>query len=324
MSIFWIGLMNTQPKLSFADSDKKVQSDEFETKVVAAPLSPLTSRSSSTGTVADASSSNANSSRLNRRQDLAQLGPLDCLCGRGRIARNIAGNVRFNEEIEKHLDSYVALSSKQDKSRFIHNVTRYLCNDIGFRFVKKPTGRRAPRRMSYPGVTAAAAATTDTPFVELDEREIYEKVGHALRDIAVKRYGTASSKRKRQREEGKTNSRTGVAQRLQQQKTPTYQNESNNNESNEYMRSFQRNVDNLVSPIMTGINSINPATNVGMAANPSSPGGSILDNLTRRHLLSQHNHNEAVDLLEPLPVSWGIPNEEDKEEVVDDTIFDPE
>ena len=92
------------------------------------------------------------------------IGPYDIICGRCSTAFNNIGNRRFRVLISLNLKSYTNAKSKRDKGQVIYNVVRVFLDDIGARFLKRG-GKNV--------------------FVELGEKEAREKVGHALRDMAV-------------------------------------------------------------------------------------------------------------------------------------------
>jgi hypothetical protein len=92
------------------------------------------------------------------------LGPYDIICGRNKLAFNNIGNRRFRITITLVLDRYMAATTKLDTS----NVIKYVSNIVrenGGRFLKR--------------------SRDDRRWIELDEKEIREKVGHALRDAVT-------------------------------------------------------------------------------------------------------------------------------------------
>ena len=62
-------------------------------------------------------SSSVSAANISVKQQQEQLGPLAVVCGRGRVAQTLAGNKRFQCVIEEHLDQYITLKTKQDKSK---------------------------------------------------------------------------------------------------------------------------------------------------------------------------------------------------------------
>jgi len=86
----------------------------------------------------------------------------DVLCGRDR--ESFRHNRKFRAIVSLSLDQYVQANSKKEKSVVILSVIEQVRRTSG-RFLKWKDGR----------------------LVELDERQTREKVGHAIRDMAVAR-----------------------------------------------------------------------------------------------------------------------------------------
>eukprot|EP00980_Cylindrotheca_fusiformis_P015387 scaffold4329_cov115-Cylindrotheca_fusiformis.AAC.4 len=97
-----------------------------------------------------------------RRDPITQLQPYDILSGRSWEAWNNMGNRRFRVTIEMNLRAYNAVPSKTERSIFIASLVRMLRDDIGARFLKKEGDH----------------------YVEIDEKDARNKVGHALRDMS--------------------------------------------------------------------------------------------------------------------------------------------
>ena len=95
--------------------------------------------------------------------DIQQLGPYDIICGRCSTAFNNIGNRRFRVLISINLPRYLSAISRNEKSAVINSIVQMMLNDIGCRFFKK----------------------RGTRYIELEEVHIRQKVGHALRDLAV-------------------------------------------------------------------------------------------------------------------------------------------
>jgi hypothetical protein len=98
----------------------------------------------------------------------SSMGSYDIICGRCKEAFNNVGNRRFRVTIDLYLDEYLKTSSKKEKGKLIVSILRYLRQQIGVRFLKPVKGR-------------------SDEYIELGEPEAREKVGHALRDLAVRR-----------------------------------------------------------------------------------------------------------------------------------------
>ena len=121
-------------------------------------------------------------------------GELDVLCGRGRVPKGLVGNRRFQQHIMESTQMYTNLRSKQEKSSLIRSIAHHLRHNIGFRFLKKKTNKRAYTFIKRQQLKSTNGAST-SDFVELNEQEIYDKVGHSIRDLALKEYGSATIQR---------------------------------------------------------------------------------------------------------------------------------
>ena len=103
-----------------------------------------------------------------------ELGPFDVICGRCSTAFNNIGNQRFRSTISMNLQRYIDAPTRAHKSKVILSVVEILMKVQGARFVKAKNNN----------------------FVELDNKHIRQKVGHALRDMAAqKNFGSSSSSR---------------------------------------------------------------------------------------------------------------------------------
>ena len=304
--------MNTEPLFSSNDDAKKVASNEFETKLPA--TLEASTRSSSVASLATSAAADDSSVATDDCGEL-QLGPLDCLCGRGRVARNLEGNRRFQSEISRFVEEYVKLKTKQDKSIFIRHVMGHLCEEIGFRFVKKPAGRRTTRLKDYHSIKKESNKVdnnNDTKiqdeYVELDAKEIYEKVGHSLRDLSVKLYGAKSSLR-RQEEVN-----TGSATRQQQQPHASRPVEGVVGTS-EYYDLIKKIADDQTST--TSLSSHIPTTVPSSVLRLSDTVvGQLVDPSATGYLLSRSDLIND-DVMDPLPLNW----EHETDEL--ERIFEP-
>jgi hypothetical protein len=91
------------------------------------------------------------------------LGPYDIICGRNKLAFNNIGNRRFRVTIQLCMDRYMAATTRNDTSTVIKYVASMI-QENGGRFLRlSPDGKS---------------------WIELDSKQIHEKVGHALRDAA--------------------------------------------------------------------------------------------------------------------------------------------
>lgn len=100
----------------------------------------------------------------------AGLQPFDVICGKCSLAFNNVGNRRFRVVIGMHVQRYIEAPTRSDKSRVIASVVKIFQEEIGATFVKQKEGR----------------------FVPVPDKIVRQKVGHALRDMAV--YASSSGK----------------------------------------------------------------------------------------------------------------------------------
>jgi hypothetical protein len=99
------------------------------------------------------------------------VGPYDVVCGRQKEAFRNVGNRRFRVTVSLFMEKYVAASTRQCKSKVIAAVAEQ---------VKANSGRFLKRR--------------NNEWVELDDKQAKEKVGHALRDMVSARESVVSRK----------------------------------------------------------------------------------------------------------------------------------
>jgi hypothetical protein len=126
-------------------------------------ISSLSSQSPSTETA-----------ELDRGTPKEELGPYDVVCGRNKLAFNNIGNRRFRVTVSLTLDRYMTATNRNDTS----NVIKYVANIVrgnGGRFLK--------------------LSNNGSSWVDLDEKQVHEKVGHALRDAAAAKKESESSRR---------------------------------------------------------------------------------------------------------------------------------
>jgi hypothetical protein len=95
------------------------------------------------------------------KRAVASLGPYDVICGRGSAAFNNIGNRRFRILIGINIDRYSNCEGRYRKGRFIGDLVRTFQHEIGARYFK----------------------LQDDQLIQLTERQIRQKVGHALRDV---------------------------------------------------------------------------------------------------------------------------------------------
>lgn len=111
-----------------------------------------------------------------RTERLVTLSPYDVICGRSSTAFLNVGNKRFRVTMALNLQRYMAAPSRQDKTIVIWSLVRTMQEDTGARFLK----------------------LTKNGYVELGDKPIKEKVGHALRDLAL---AHVREQQKKEREE---------------------------------------------------------------------------------------------------------------------------
>jgi len=97
---------------------------------------------------------------------------LDVICGRSSTAFNNVGNRKFRIHISRNLQKYARAKRRLDKSRAIISTINSFRLETGARFLKVRGGK----------------------YVELTEKEIRSKVGHALRDMVVQRASGSKGK----------------------------------------------------------------------------------------------------------------------------------
>lgn len=90
------------------------------------------------------------------------LGVYDVLCGRHKASFNNIGNRRFRVTVSLSLSRYMSAPSRKDKTVVIKSVAA-LIQSNGGRFLQRTRGA----------------------WVDLNEKQAHEKVGHALRDMAM-------------------------------------------------------------------------------------------------------------------------------------------
>ena len=128
-----------------------------------------------------------------------ELGPYDILCGRSGTSFNNVGNRRFRVTISINLQRYIDAPSRQDKGKVIKSVVRMLKDEVGARFLKK----------------------TKNGYVEMGEKKMREKVGHALRDMAVQLEGGTPVSHLYAKKTKKANGDHGGSYKETESKNPT-------------------------------------------------------------------------------------------------------
>jgi hypothetical protein len=93
------------------------------------------------------------------------LGPYDVICGRHKDAWNNVGNRRFRIIVALSVVKYIHAPTRAHKSTVIRDIVDTI-HSSGGRFLQQYKCRNA------------------STWEELDEKQMYDKVGHALRDMS--------------------------------------------------------------------------------------------------------------------------------------------
>lgn len=115
--------------------------------------------------------------------------PCDIVCGRDSSSFNHCGNRRFRVTIGLHLSRYNAAHGKQERSELIASIIHLVKDEVGARFLKKKNGK----------------------YVELNNREMRQKVGHALRDMSCNNQKSLKAERRGSDTTSSTTSASAVA-----------------------------------------------------------------------------------------------------------------
>ena len=129
------------------------------------------------------------------------LRPNDVICGRTSFAFNHYGNRNFRVIIGTYLQDYRNAVTRQERSAVIQHVMDVLQYDVGARFLKVVEVNKAKQTKKKNNKSTAKTTKTNVPkrrkghhqhhsecnyyYVELDDVKMREKIGHALRDLAV-------------------------------------------------------------------------------------------------------------------------------------------
>ena len=178
--------------------------ERSSSRTMASPCS--SSRLVEKGLVAPLSSSQQSPSDSERI--IRQVGPYDILVGRSAECFNNIGNRRFRLTISLNMSEYINAKTRDDKSWVIASVLRKMRQEAGYRFLKKVTV--ASSTAEHEEVLSSKTKTSKTTttknkkimkkkkktgsksdeirghyYVEVSEKKMREKVGHALRDLSV-------------------------------------------------------------------------------------------------------------------------------------------
>ena len=89
----------------------------------------------------------------------------DVLCGRGKSCNNHSGNIQFISIVKDHVQTYMNLSSRFEKTLLVRNLVDKIKNEYGVQFLKK------------------SSTSSSSLWYPLNEDESNAKVGHAIRDM---------------------------------------------------------------------------------------------------------------------------------------------
>jgi hypothetical protein len=125
--------------------------------------------------------------------DTSQLGPYDVICGRHKAAFNNIGNRRFRFTVSLALERYLRAPTRKAKSLVIARLADLVHANGGHFFELQNQG----------GSTSDGVGGGPTwQWVELSRKKSHQKVGHALRDMALvgtERHRAATQRQRRQR-----------------------------------------------------------------------------------------------------------------------------
>jgi hypothetical protein len=123
--------------------------------------------------------------------DTSQLGPYDVICGRHKAAFNNIGNRRFRFTVSLALERYLRAPTRKAKSLVIARLADLVHANGGHFFeLQNQVG------------TSDGGGGTILQWVELSRKKSHQKVGHALRDMALvgtERHRAATQRQRRQR-----------------------------------------------------------------------------------------------------------------------------
>ena len=120
----------------------------------------------------------------------------DVLCGRGKSCNNHSGNIQFISIVKDHVQTYMNLSSRFEKTLLVRNLVHQFRNESGVRFLR----RSSSSSFWYP----------------LNEDESNTKVGHAIRDMI-------KTNRKKSNNNNNNNKSSQAIKKMKQQQQQTTQ-----------------------------------------------------------------------------------------------------
>jgi hypothetical protein len=128
--------------------------------------------------------------------DTSQLGPYDVICGRHKAAFNNIGNRRFRFTVSLALELYLRAPTRKAKSLVIARLADLVHANGGHFFELQKQGNNSSKRASDND------NGTILQWVELSRKKSHQKVGHALRDMALvgtERHRAATQRQRRRR-----------------------------------------------------------------------------------------------------------------------------
>ena len=161
----------------------------------------------------------ARATTTNATTTTTALQPFDVLSGRDKQSFNHIGNRRFRVVIGMNLQRYLDAKSRYERSEMILSFVRELRGNANMRFIK----RRGSK------------------YIELNEKQSREKVGHALRDAAAQARVQENQQDQKtapvKQAINKSKSKNEISKRKKQQERKNQN--KNNNEKRQQERSSQ-------------------------------------------------------------------------------------
>ena len=175
------------------------------------------------------------------------LQPFDVLSGRDKQSFNHIGNRRFRVVIGMNLQRYLDAKTRYERSEMILSFVRELRGDANMRFIK----RRGSK------------------YIELNEKQSREKVGHALRDAAAQARGQENPAEQKtppvKQTISKSKSKSEISKRKQQQKRKK---QNKDKKQQRFSQSFEPLPLTFSSPLPSL--EASPSSMMRMSFNPSS------------------------------------------------------
>jgi hypothetical protein len=125
----------------------------------------------------------------------------DVLCGRGKSCNNHSGNIQFISIVKEHVQTYMNLSSRFEKTLLVRNLVHQFRNELGVQFLRK------------------SSSSSSSCWYPLNEDESNTKVGHAIRDM-IKTNRKKSNNNNNNSNKSSQAIKTMKEQQQQQQMTP--------------------------------------------------------------------------------------------------------